>query len=197
MVIDIEDFFPSITRYKVTKLFKQLGFPALVSYRLSGLCTLDGRLPQGAPTSPALANLIFQPVDLRLSQLANDWECAYTRYADDIAFSGNSSFDSKYIYQVADILHKHHFKVNMSKSRIIGSGGRQLLAGLVVNQAGLPPRYKRMRWRAVFHQAKMHPEQFVGRSDMLKGIAAFVNAYDPSLAKSYFQISQEVVKLEP
>ena len=178
------------------RLFKQLGFPALVSYRLSGLCTLDGRLPQGAPTSPALANLIFQPVDLRLSQLANDWQCAYTRYADDIAFSGNGSFDIDDIDEVANILDEYHFKVNKSKSRIVGSGGRQLLAGLVVNQAGLPPRYKRMRWRAIFHQAKMHPEQFAGRSDMLKGISAFVNAYDPSLAKSYFAISEEVYKLE-
>lgn len=197
MVVDIRNFFPSIKRYKITHFFEQLGFPSPVSYCLSGLCTLRQGLPQGAPTSPALANLIFQPVDSRLYQLAKDWDCAYTRYADDIAFSGNTTFHNNHISKVAEILSSYQFKVNSTKSRIVGSGGRQLLTGLVVNQTGLPPRYKRMRWRAIFHQAKMHPERFVGHSSMLDGFSAFVNEYDPVLAKSYFEISQRVIELEP
>ncbi len=196
MVIDIKNFFPSVSSKDVQRVFKNFGFNTSVCVQLTGLCTLRDRLPQGAPTSPALANIVFTPVDLALSGLAERWECGYSRYADDIAFSSDNAFTREDIKEVSKILDEHEFQTNVKKTRIIGSGGRQILAGLVVNHDGLPPRYNRKKWRAIFHQAKNNPSKFVGQSLKLSGIAAFVNQYDSSLAKIYFQIAEDVLRLE-
>jgi len=101
MVIDIAGFFNSVNDRTVFDIFYRLGFPVKVSYSLTKLCTLRHRLPQGAPTSPMLANIAFQPVDAKLLELCNDWECQYSRYADDIAFSGNRVFSRRDIAIVA------------------------------------------------------------------------------------------------
>jgi len=196
MVVDISQFFPSVTKSQVTQVYKSLGFPPKVAYVLAGICTLKGVLPQGAPTSPALSNIVFIPVDLRLCEKAKEWDCTYTRYADDIAFSGSFRFGPKDIDAVCHIVAESGFMVNKRKCRIIGSGGRQLLTGLVVNRKALPQRSKRMKWRATFHRANLHPESYLGQSRKLKGIAAYVNEYDPSLAKRYFSVAARVATLE-
>lgn len=196
MVIDIKDFFPSVTGKEVYKVFKSFGFPRKVSTLLTGLCTLDNRLPQGAPTSPVIANIVFNPIDLALQDSAKEWDCCYTRYADDIAFSGNEAFSRKDIKAVSDILKEWDFRINTKKTRIIGSGGRQILTGLVVNTSGLPMRDKRRRWRAMFHQATLDPSKYVGQSKSLKGIASFINGYDSKLATKYFGVANKVSELE-
>ena len=196
MVVDIKDFFPSIDYQDVYRTFKSFGFPTKVNALLSRLCTLYRRLPQGAPTSPALANLVFHPVDLALQELANSWDCAYSRYADDIALSGNAPFSKKHTKAVSDTLKDWGFRTNHRKTRIIGGGGKQILTGLVVNTSGLPPRQKRRRWRAMFHQASVEPSKFLGKSQTLTGISAFVNEYDGKLASIYFNIAGRVVRLE-
>jgi len=196
MVIDIKDFFPSVKQRQVRRVFKELGFPVKVTTLLTNLCTLDGRLPQGAPTSPALANIVFSPVDNQLTNLAKEWECEYTRYADDLVFSGNVRFTNKHKLRAMKIIEEAGFRINARKTRIIGSGGRQIVAGLVANEKGLPPRSKRMEWRATFHQASLHPKRFEGEGLRLMGIAAFVNKYNSALSKQYKEIAQEVIKSE-
>lgn len=196
MIIDIKDFFPTISYKEVYKIFKNFGYPKRVATLLTRLCIFDSRLPQGAPTSPTLANLVFTPVDLALQDLAERWECVYTRYADDIAFSGNIQFSHREKKEVRGILQEFGFNINHRKSRIIGSGGRQILAGLVVNSNGLPPRYKRRQWRATYHQASLEPNKYIGKSSHLKGIASFVNEYNKDLAKEYFNIAGKVAELE-
>lgn len=196
MVVDIEDFFPSIDERQVSRIFRSFRFPIKVAHRLAGLCTFESRLPQGAPTSPALANLAFEPTDRALEDLARSWDCVYTRYADDIAFSGDTVFSYQAIEEVAQILQESRFSINYRKSRILGSGARQILAGLVVNKDGLPPRYKRRRWRAKFHQASLNPIKYIGQSSKLKGIAAFINEYDNVLAQKYWHIANQVAELE-
>lgn len=195
MVLDIKDFFPSVEWKEVVKIFKSFGFPIKVCYLLAGLCTFESRLPQGAPTSPTLANLAFLPVDRALQDLANGWNCVYTRYADDIAFSGDTPFSRKDMREVSKILREWGFHINYKKSRIIGSGGRQILAGLVVNTSGLPPRYKRRRWRAMFHKAELEPTKYLEQSSKLKGIAAFINEYNNELSTKYFKIADKIAEL--
>ena len=134
MVVDIRDFFPSIGSKRVYYVFRELGFPVKVANRLTGLSTFEGRLPQGAPTSPALANIIFSPVDIDLIHLAEEWECNYTRYADDLVFSGARVFSTGDIAQISKTLGESGFTVNVNKSRIIGSGARQMIAGLVAKR---------------------------------------------------------------
>jgi len=196
MVLDIKNFFPSVEWKEVVKIFKSFGFPIKASRLLAGLCTFESRLPQGAPTSPTLANLAFLPIDRALQDLAEEWDCIYTRYADDIAFSGDLPFHRKDMREVSKIVRQWGFHINHKKSRIIGSGGRQILAGLVVNTSGLPPHYKRRRWRAIYHQASLEPTKYLGQSSKLKGIAAFVNEYNNELATNYFNIADRIAELE-
>jgi RNA-directed DNA polymerase len=196
MVLDIKDFFPSIKQKQIKHVFKELGFPLGVTILLSNLCTLDGRLPQGAPTSPALANITFSPIDNHLINLSKEWECEYTRYADDLIFSRNIRFTSKHKLRAIKIIEEAGFRSNPKKTRIIGSGGRQIVAGLVANEKGLPTRPKRMQWRAMFHQASLAPKKFRGEGLRLMGIAAFVNKYNPTLSKQYKETARKVIKFE-
>jgi retron-type reverse transcriptase len=194
MVIDIKNFFPSITFNQVKIVFIGLGFPERVAYQLTALCCLGGQLPQGAPTSPVLANMVFKPTDSDLLALSKEWGCSYTRYADDLAFSGSKVFTNEDKAKVGAILEGAGFLINESKSRIIGPGGRQILAGLIVNTNVLPPRVLRRRWRATFYQATKRPGDFQDKSKSLFGIAAFVNQYSPKAASTYREIASNVLK---
>jgi RNA-directed DNA polymerase len=197
MVVDVSDFFPSVKSNKVEAIFQELGFPPIVSHQLTNLCCLDGHLPQGAPTSPALANLVFRPVDTELISLSRTWQCDYTRYADDLAFSGFKRFSAEDEKQVEQILFPFGFSINPRKSRIIGKGGRQIVAGLVINSRALPPRIVRRKWRATFHRASKHPSEFRERMGYLFGVASFINQYSKDMSKTYRDIAQQVLDHHP
>jgi RNA-directed DNA polymerase len=149
--MDLEDFFPSISGARVQTLFRTLGYPEPVADRLGGICTTvaprdiwkprdhytQSHLPQGAPTSPALANLCAWRVDSRLSGLAKSAGAIYTRYADDLTFSGDESFErsvDRFSTHAAAILYEHGFSVHHRKTRIMRQSVRQHLAGLVANE---------------------------------------------------------------
>ncbi|MCA9209775.1 MAG: RNA-directed DNA polymerase [Planctomycetales bacterium] len=162
--IDLQDFFPSISHLRIRALFLSLGYPQQVAKRLAGLCTnvvpLDTwlgdcgnrstfgpsgvqrlystpHLPQGAPTSPALANLCAFRLDCRLAALANSAGATYTRYADDLAFSGERDFERvahRFHLHVCAAVMEEGFRVHHHKTRRMRRGVRQHLAGLVVNE---------------------------------------------------------------
>jgi RNA-directed DNA polymerase len=164
MRMDLKDFFPSISGARVQALFRTVGYPEAVADRLGGICTsaaarglwkalgkgldplamADARslyawrhLPQGAPTSPALANLCAYRVDCRLHGLADAAGAVYTRYADDLAFSGEEDVErcvGRFVTRAAAILLEEGFQVQHRKTRIMRQGVRQYLAGLVVNE---------------------------------------------------------------
>jgi RNA-directed DNA polymerase len=162
--MDLQDFFPSIAGVRVQTLFRTLGYPEDVADRLGGICTnaaphdlwngLELRMvrrqlretrdlysrphvPQGAPTSPALANLCFYRTDCRLASLAKSAGAVYTRYADDLAFSGDEAFNRRaehFSLHVAAIVMEEGFQVHHRKTRVMRQSMRQHLAGLVANQ---------------------------------------------------------------
>jgi RNA-directed DNA polymerase len=149
--MDLDDFFPSISGPRVQALFRTMGYPESVADLLGGLCTTVApydiwkprdlytrpHLPQGAPTSPALANLCAWRVDCRLSGLAKSAGALYTRYADDLAFSGAEPFErsiDRFSTHVASILHEEGFTVHHRKTRIMRQSVRQHLAGLIANE---------------------------------------------------------------
>ncbi len=193
LATDVRNFFPSVSKRKVEALLQEhLPYPPRVVKQLSGLTTLEGVLPQGAPTSPALANAAFHKADLRLGALGADWDCTYTRYADDLAFSGGRTFCQDDIAAVRAVIAEVGFQLHDGKSRVVGPGGRQVVAGVVVNERGLPSRVVRRRWRAMFHRADRFPQEFVDRSMQLTGVASFVNQYSPAQAKRYFAVAEKV-----
>jgi hypothetical protein len=85
---DVKDFFGSVAEVTVFRIFRRVGYTRAIAHLLTRLTTLRGALPQGAPTSPDLANVAAYRLDARLSGLASRHEVNYTRYADDLTFSG-------------------------------------------------------------------------------------------------------------
>lgn len=160
---DLADFFPSVSATRVVRTFRTFGYPDRVARLFTGLCTncipydvwqsrpsasshelehlrrvqLTSRhLPQGAPTSPAIANLAAFRLDRRLSKLADCLGADYTRYADDLTLSGNEEFGRgiKRINQLVNlIVEEEGFRLNQQKTRIMRRGQRQLVTGVVVN----------------------------------------------------------------
>lgn len=150
--IDLQNFFPAFPAARVQALFRTLGYPEPVADRLGGICTnavpraisretgalyTRRHLPQGAPTSPAIANLTAYRLDCRLSGLAKSAGAVYTRYADDLAFSGDEEFErvvERFSIHVAAIALEEGFSVNHRKTRFMRRGVRQHLAGVSVNE---------------------------------------------------------------
>ncbi len=149
--IDLEDFFPSISFYRVRGLLeaRPFNFSHQVATVLAHLFTLDNALPQGAPSSPLISNLICRSLDRDLMQLARRHRATYTRYADDLSFSFSvrqaealpsniCSLDSGVVtvgHELQEIVQSQHsFRINPSKSRISSKSSRQEVTGLTINQ---------------------------------------------------------------
>lgn len=174
--IDLKDFFPTISYARVKGLFVSLGYAESVAASLALMCTnaerdkfeIDGRtwlvaregrrLPQGAPTSPAIANIIASRLDKRMTGAAHKLGFTYTRYADDMTFSGDPSQGTdavnKMIWQARLIAEAEGFTFNDKKTRVMGSGTRQDVTGLVVNVRPAVSRVERRRFRAWLHAAE-------------------------------------------
>ncbi len=142
--IDIKDYFPSITKNRGIAMFHRLGYPADVSFYLGSICCLADCLPQGAPTSPTISNIVSQMLDKRLFALAKKFDFKYTRYADDLAFSGES-IPVKFIDYVNVIIKDEGFMVNTDKTKLYKNSGKRILTGVSIstNKLKAPKSYKR------------------------------------------------------
>ena len=114
--IDLKDFFPSIDFEKVFMIFKYYGYTKEVSYILTKLCTSKGVLPQGSPASPGISNVVCLKLDKRLSKLAEANYADYSRYADDITFSGAKSIE-KLLPTINNILKEEGYIINTEKNK--------------------------------------------------------------------------------
>ncbi|MBI3133977.1 MAG: RNA-directed DNA polymerase [Bacteroidetes bacterium] len=133
LTMDLTDFFTSVKTNSVEEIFRSLGYSDLIANLLAKLCTKDNSLPQGAPTSPALSNLFFKPVDERIAAYCKLNHIRYTRYADDLNFSGDFDAEKLKAY-VKGAVESVGLMVNDSKTRVMKSGSRQLVTGIVVNE---------------------------------------------------------------
>jgi RNA-directed DNA polymerase len=132
LTLDIKDYFGRIRDHKIYNLFRGPGYSDKMSRVLTDLCCLGGRLPQGAPTSPVLSNLTAINIDKRLAQFAKNYRLKYTRYADDLIFSGNLQH-TLIIKYAANVLEEQGFKINASKIRLMRDHQKQIVTGIVVN----------------------------------------------------------------
>ena len=178
--MDLSNFFTQVPIRRVHALFASLGYPHAVARCLTGLCTnrtpapvlggrlgerpeLDwqqrqalqhGHLPQGAPSSPALANLALFRFDLRLDRAASALGARYTRYADDLAFSGGTPFARRaaaFHGLVCRVGLEEGFPVETRKTQIMRQGGRQQLTGILVNRHPNLRRRDYDRLKATLH----------------------------------------------
>ncbi len=216
---DLSDFFPTMTFFRVLGLFTSLGYHAgnarfatsgnsrRVAPVLARLCChtpqaanwREARLPQGAPTSPAISNLICRTLDARLQGLATRCQGRYTRYADDLTFSfTHQDVDlGRLRWWVDQICHQEGFLVNQQKFRVIRAHQRQMVTGIVVNDTLRIPRPERRRFRAILHNCRVHgiESQARGRSNFrgyLRGFAAYIHMVHP---EEGIKLLQEVEEL--
>lgn len=139
--IDIKDFFPSIHFGRIKGYFeknKNYLLPPEVAIVLAQIVCFQGKLPQGAPTSPVISNMIFEILDWRLLKIAKKYRLNYTRYVDDMSFSTNdvsivNRFDD-FIIEISDELSNGGFSINPNKIRFQNCYQRQEVTGLIVNQ---------------------------------------------------------------
>jgi hypothetical protein len=203
---DLTDFFPTIYYYRVVGLFASLGYAVgnarfaaadestHVAPTLARLCCYtpdprawgDAVAPQGAPTSPAISNLVCRRLDARLAGLAARNKGVYTRYADDLTFSfKETGLDvGRFRWWVDQVCHQEGFFVNQKKFRVIRASQQQRVTGVVVNDVLRVPREERRRFRAVLHNCRTHglESQARGRAGFaqyLRGFASYIHMVDP------------------
>ncbi|MCH8490987.1 MAG: retron St85 family RNA-directed DNA polymerase [Oceanicaulis sp.] len=142
--IDLENFFPSISINQVINVFKSLGYTHKVSFFLASLCCHNDVLPQGAPTSPALSNIVAKNLDKRLMSFAKKFNLRYTRYADDLGFSGKS-IPVKHIDYITNIIESCGFTVNNKKTVLQQKCHKRIITGISIaeNVIKVPRQYKR------------------------------------------------------
>ena len=129
--LDIVDYFGSINENEVTTVFKNQGYTRLVSKYLASLCCYKEALPQGACTSPILSNIIAVSLDKRLVALAKKLGLKYTRYADDMAFSGKKIPRNLAKY-VATIIEDEGFQINKKKTVLKTKGQKKIITGICI-----------------------------------------------------------------
>ncbi len=135
LTVDLADFFPATAAHRVRGWFREMGWGGDALQILMRLCVYHGGLPQGAPTSPALSNLVNQPLDEGLSELAGRHGARYSRYSDDLAFSWpTDSEPSAFRQQVGDKLGRFGYHIQPSKGwRLQRANQRPEITGLVLD----------------------------------------------------------------
>ena len=200
--LDIKNFFDSISSDKIFDIFWNLGYKEDVVVMLTNLCCLNGSLPQGAPTSPMLSNIVLEDFDNEIGLYAIEQKIRYTRYADDMTFSGDFNA-GKVISKVKRQLNDLGLKLNDEKTRTRGRGQRQEVTGIVVNEKMQLPRSERKKIRQEMHYiikygleshleyCKIEKANYISH---LKGkieYGLFVNPYDYEL-KEYLSYLKNI-----
>jgi retron-type reverse transcriptase len=204
--LDLSDFFPTIAFFRVRAVYERYGYSGSVASVLALLCTECPRatvtyagtkyeaatgprgLPQGAPTSPGLSNQVARKLDKRLMGVAAKLGLTYTRYADDLTFSGGAELADKIGYLLAKVRHiarEEGFAVNEKKTRVMRRSAAQSVTGVVVNDKLSVSRDELRRLRAILHRARAEGLDAQNREghpnfrDWLRGKIAFVQMVRP------------------
>lgn len=155
--IDLESFFDTVNDRRVYGLLRSFGYGHEIANMLTKLTTVYDSTPQGAPTSPAISNAVTMKLDKRLNGLAKKFLANYTRYADDITFSGGNEFKARlksFLLMLWVIIREEGFRINKKKTVLVRKGNRQIVTGLVVNKTPGVSRKERDTLRAILHNAK-------------------------------------------
>ncbi len=218
---DLEDFYPSVKYSRVVAIFRSLGFSREVAIWLARLTTsvvpwslappepggqqlehFQGRhLPQGAPTSPALANLSAYALDVRMAGLARIYGADYTRYADDLTFSSHGKLIpalKEFIPLVQKVIRNERFRANRTKRKVIRRNQRQVVAGVVVNDTPTVARKDFDQLKAIVHNCIKHGprsqnrEQHADFAGHLLGRIAHVRHLNPTKGEKLLALYRKI-----
>ena len=153
--MDIQNFFDHILYSAVKdKAFPETIYSAPLRILLTMLCYYHDRLPQGAPTSPVIANLVLKDFDEKVGSWCRQRHIRYSRYCDDLAFSGDFDPVPLYVF-ITDALSQEGFFLNPKKTRLLSQSRRQMVTGLVVNrQVSVPSAYRRQVKQEIYYCQK-------------------------------------------
>ena len=195
---DLQDFFPSVSYKRVKGLFRSFGYSEAAATILGLICTeaeleeieLDGKtyyvalgdryLPQGSPASPAITNIMCRRLDKRLTQMGQQWEFVYTRYADDLTFSTRAKNPRicNLLKNTDSIVQHEGFKINQKKTRVLRKSRQQEVTGIVVNEKLNVDRKTLKRFRATLHHIEtngMDNVSWGSGDDLIASIHGFAN----------------------
>jgi RNA-directed DNA polymerase len=220
--LDLQNFFPSISYRRVKGIFCCLGYSEAIATILGLICTepditeveLDGKsyyiaqtdrhLPQGAPSSPALTNLLCRRLDRRLEGLASDRGFVYTRYADDLTFSTTNSEKMREIGNILKgtqgIVAHEGLMIHPDKTRVLRQSQQQEVTGVVVNQKLNVDRSTLKRFRATLYQIEkdgLAGKQWGQGADLLQsiqGFAHYIAMVNPSKGSEFLAQVQRIQK---
>lgn len=219
--MDLKDFFPTITFYRVKGLFQSFGYNGLISTLLALLTTepprkqvefigkhyyvaLDDRqLPQGACTSPTITNILCWRLDRRLERLAQKLGFRYTRYADDLTFSCDDNGLKKIgvcLRAARAIIQSEGFEVNEKKTRVLRASRRQKVTGIVVNEKLNLSRKELRNFRALLHNVEKNGLEKENRQNhpdfwgYIQGFTSYIQMVRPDLGEKFAQQVKRIGK---
>jgi RNA-directed DNA polymerase len=187
LTVDITDFFPSIGREQIETALHAHGARTAIAEAITNVSTFREALATGFPTSPVLSNLVFRPLDDEFNSFATDNDLVYTRYADDLTFSG-ASVNDEHLRMITDVLLASGYRANKRKVRFQRRGHQQVVTGLVIAHADhlrLPKAQKKNLRQDLYFAAKNgfasqaryrksdeveFKEQLLGRINYLMGV---------------------------
>lgn len=184
--LDFKNFYPNISHHRVFHLFRhELNCSPVVSSLLTKLCTINGEVPQGGPMSTDIANLVCRDLDNRVENLSCKYNIKYTRYVDDMYFSGEY-IPKAFRKKLKEIIGSSCFKLNDDKETLLGKHQSQLVTGLSINnkKPNVPRKIKR-KWR----QEKYFFEKY-GAKEL--SIAEKVKMHDRLRGK--FNYMEQIIK---
>lgn len=151
LTLDIIDFFGSITSKRVLTGLTNLGINSSIASIITSLCCLNDKIPQGSSASPILSNIIFCPIDKRLHSLAIKFNLVYSRYADDLVFSGET-IPNKLKSYVREILKDYDFIINEEKTKLKQQNSKKIITGVSITNGVMkcPKKFKRELRKDIF-----------------------------------------------
>lgn len=189
--IDIKDFFPSISQKQVYEaLEKKMGENEL-NLKLAKLCTFKRHLPQGAPTSPALSNIVFKDIDDEITNFCKKKLVVYSRYADDMVFSCDTKIALVEIYSfVNNLLRENSFNINKSKTKYFSGKGRMAITGININEGRLSVKQEIKRnLRSNIYSVIIKKDPEINKNSVA-GYLSFIRDIEPE----YYQKMKEYIK---
>lgn len=222
LCMDIQSFFSFITEDKVEHLFQKIGYSMEVAEELTKLCTFNESdlccfsedknlpvtryLPQGAPSSPMIANLIFKEIDEAILDMLQGSSITYTRYADDMSFSSELDNLNGIAEKVERIIKRYGFIINKGKTRFMGEKTPKILTGLnITTNLKVPAKFKRKLRQEIYfckkygvkdHLEKVSCEKKSNFNEYLYGKAYYIKMIEPQTGENFLKELDEIFSKE-